>query len=63
VFFLKKVIIRVNLIFKFLLMSKSLDYFKQITQIPRPSKKEEKIRNFLINWAGSRGFESVVDKV
>ncbi|MCK9272629.1 beta-Ala-His dipeptidase [Candidatus Gracilibacteria bacterium] len=44
-------------------MSKSLDYFKQITQIPRPSKKEEKIRNFLINWAGSRGFESVVDKV
>jgi len=44
-------------------MSKSLDYFKQITQIPRPSKKEEKIRDFLINWANSKGFENAVDKV
>lgn len=44
-------------------MSKSLDYFKQITQIPRPSKREEKIRDFLITWANSKGFENVVDKV
>ncbi|EKD66497.1 MAG: hypothetical protein ACD_49C00038G0031 [uncultured bacterium (gcode 4)] len=43
-------------------MSKSLDYFKQITKIPRPSKWEGKIRDFLIAWANSKGFENVVDK-
>jgi di/tripeptidase len=32
----------------------ALEYFRQITKIPRPSKKEEKIRNFLIEWANSR---------
>jgi di/tripeptidase len=31
-------------------MSQTLKYFKEITAYPRPSKQEEKIRNFLINF-------------
>jgi di/tripeptidase len=31
-------------------MSKTLEYFKEITKFPRPSKKEEKIREFLIEF-------------
>lgn len=33
------------------------EFFEQICQYPRPSKKEEKIANFLINWAKERNFE------
>lgn len=44
-------------------MSKSLELFKEITQIPRPSKKEWKIREYLISWAESKGFEYKTDKI
>lgn len=43
-------------------MSKTLSYFHQITQYPRPSKQEAKIRNFLISWADQKWLESLVDK-
>ncbi|EKE28442.1 MAG: aminoacyl-histidine dipeptidase [uncultured bacterium (gcode 4)] len=39
------------------------EYFKEITKVPRPSEKEWKIRNFLIDWANVREFENRTDKV
>lgn len=33
------------------------DYFDQITRIPRPSKKEEKIMAYLVDFAKSHGLE------
>jgi len=41
---------------------KILDAFGQISQIPRPSKKEEKIVAWLLNWAKEQGFEAVSDE-
>lgn len=37
-------------------------FFEEITRIPRPSKKEEKIRQYLTGFAEKRGLEYVVDK-
>ena len=37
------------------------DYFYQITQVPRPSKKEEKIVRFLIDFAEQNGLEVLKD--
>lgn len=34
-----------------------LDYFKQISQIPRQSKKEEKIRQYLVDFATNKNIE------
>lgn len=39
------------------------EYFHQITQIPRPSKKEEKIINYLLEFAKINGIEAVKDKI
>ena len=41
---------------------KILDAFGQISQIPRPSKKEEKIVAWLLHWAEEQGFEAVSDE-
>ena len=38
-------------------------YFEQICQVPRPSKKEEKIRKFLIDFAAENNLESKTDEV
>ncbi len=38
-------------------------YFEQICQVPRPSKKEEKIRQFLIEFAKNNGLEVKIDEV
>ncbi|MEI7694539.1 MAG: aminoacyl-histidine dipeptidase [Chlorobium sp.] len=38
-------------------------YFYCLTQIPRLSKKEEKIRAFIVNFGKNLGLESVVDDV
>ena len=38
------------------------DYFKEICAIPRPSGKEEKIREYLLDFASKEGFASKVDK-
>ena len=42
---------------------KILDAFAQISQIPRPSKKEEKIVTWLMNWASDNGLEACTDEV
>ena len=39
------------------------EIFDQITKVPRPSKKEEKIRAFLLDFAKSHGLETKTDKV
>lgn len=36
--------------------------FDAMTQVPRPSKKEEKIRQWLVNWAKEHNVECHVDK-
>ena len=38
-------------------------YFHEITQIPRPSKKEEKIRQYLINFANAHGLKVKTDEI
>lgn len=37
--------------------------FDEITKIPRPSKKEDKIREFILNFAKEHGLEAKTDKV
>lgn len=39
------------------------DYFYQLTQIPRPSKHEEKIQAFMMAFGQSLGLETLKDKV
>lgn len=38
-------------------------YFEQICKVPRPSKKEEKIRQFLLGFAAKNGFETKTDEI
>lgn len=44
-------------------MSQTLQYFKEITKYPRASKKEEKIRKFLIEFFSSKWYEYKVDTI
>ena len=37
--------------------------FDQINQVPRPSKKEEKIRQFLLDFAAEHGIEVKTDAI
>ena len=37
--------------------------FVELTKIPRPSKHEEKIRQFMKNWADERGLENFEDEI
>lgn len=39
------------------------EYFYQLTQIPRPSKHEEKIQEFIVNFGKSLGLETIKDNV
>lgn len=41
---------------------KILNAFEQISQVPRPSKKEEKIVAWLLNWAAENGLEARTDE-
>jgi len=41
---------------------KILDAFAQISRIPRPSKKEEKLVAWLMNWADKNGLEARTDE-
>jgi len=43
-------------------MNKTIDFFYEISKIPRPSGHEEKIRDFLIDFAKNRGLEYETDK-
>lgn len=38
-------------------------YFEEICEIPRPSKKEEKIRVFLLDFAQKHGLEALTDDI
>lgn len=38
-------------------------YFEEICQVPRPSKKEEKIRAYLVNFAKQHGLEYKEDEI
>lgn len=42
-------------------MPNTLNYFKEITKYPRPSKQEEKIRNFLIDFFSWKWYNYKVD--
>lgn len=43
--------------------AQTMDYFNQLTQIPRESKKEEKVRKWLCERAHSNGFDDYkIDK-
>ncbi|HJN05153.1 MAG TPA: cytosol nonspecific dipeptidase, partial [Bacteroidales bacterium] len=37
--------------------------FYELTQIPRPSKKEEKVREFLKKFGENLGLETIVDEI
>ena len=37
--------------------------FHEITQVPRPSKKEEKIREYLLDFAKKHGIEAKTDAI
>ncbi len=39
-----------------------LDAFEQISQVPRPSKKEQKIAAWLLNWASENGLDARSDE-
>ncbi len=39
-----------------------MDYFKEINKIPRCSKHEDKIADYLVKWAKSKNFETKKDK-
>ena len=39
------------------------NYFEDICQIPRPSKKEEKIRQFLLDFAANNKLEAKTDEI
>jgi len=38
-------------------------HFYSLTQVPRPSKKEEKIRKFIADWGKDQGLETIVDEI
>ena len=38
-------------------------YFHEITQVPRPSKKEEKIRQYLVDFGKKFNLETIVDDI
>jgi dipeptidase D len=42
--------------------NKILDAFAQISQVPRPSKREEQIVAWLLNWAAENGLETRTDE-
>ena len=44
-------------------MSQTLKYFEEITKVPRPSKKEEKIRDFMIHWAKEKAYAYKRDEI
>ena len=39
------------------------EIFHEITQVPRPSKKEGKIRKYLLDFAAAHGLEAKTDEV
>lgn len=39
------------------------NHFEDLCSFPHPSKHEEKIREHIVNWAKSKGLETIVDQV
>ena len=42
--------------------NKTIDYFKEISKIPRESGNEKEIANYLVNFAKSRNLDYIIDK-
>ena len=38
-------------------------YFEDLCKVPRPSKKEEKVIDFLMNWAKENNIEAIKDEI
>ena len=38
-------------------------YFDDLCKVPRPSKKEEKVIDFLMNWAKENNIEAIKDEI
>lgn len=45
------------------LFTKTLTYFRELSQIPRPSHHEEGVRQWLIKWADSHGWSHKADTI
>ncbi len=45
------------------MLKNTLKYFYEISKIPRCSKKEEKIREYLVSWAWKNNLEYKIDKM
>jgi len=43
--------------------SRVFSHFAKILEIPRDSKKEEQIRDYMAMWAAGRGFAHQVDQI
>lgn len=39
------------------------NHFADLNAVPRPSKKEERVREFMVNFGQSLGLETIVDKI
>jgi dipeptidase D len=38
-------------------------HFSELNAVPRPSKKEERVRKMMVNFGHSLGLETIVDKI
>ncbi|MBL7898988.1 MAG: cytosol nonspecific dipeptidase, partial [Crocinitomicaceae bacterium] len=39
------------------------NHFEDLNAVPRPSKKEERVRQFMVDFGKSLGLETIVDKI
>ena len=39
------------------------NHFEDLNAVPRPSKKEERIRQFMVDFGNNLGLETIVDKI
>ena len=39
------------------------NHFEDLNAVPRPSKKEERVREFMVNFAKDLGLETIIDKI
>ena len=39
------------------------NHFEDLNAVPRPSKKEERVRQFVVDFGKGLGLETIVDKI
>ena len=39
------------------------NHFEDLNAVPRPSKKEERVRQFMVDFGNKLGLETIVDKI